>query len=124
MAGQWLLFFAFYLVICVILFTFIRPMPTVRDLLAWVEFMHTLASSLRTDEQHLVYSHFMACIHGACFIFLDSLEDRFDGDEVTKHLFVDSGSATPSSLVLKHTQGNEYEHLKCKCDLADIFLWA
>ncbi|VDK34052.1 unnamed protein product [Taenia asiatica] len=52
-----------------------RPPPTIRDLLAWVEFMQNLANS-RNDFSRA--SVFNACLHGAALIFLDSLDDHPD----------------------------------------------
>ncbi|VDM24499.1 unnamed protein product [Hydatigera taeniaeformis] len=66
-----------------------RPPPTIRDLLAWVEFMQNLVNS-RNDLSRA--SVFNACLHGAALIFLDSLDDYPDL-EMEKYLFLEPNSA-------------------------------
>uniref|UniRef100_A0A5K3FIW9 VWFA domain-containing protein n=1 Tax=Mesocestoides corti TaxID=53468 RepID=A0A5K3FIW9_MESCO len=57
-------------------------MPTIRDLLAWVEFIHNLLSRHGVN----LINVFTACLHGAAFIFLDSLETT-DGIQCSELLF-------------------------------------
>lgn len=48
-----------------------RPPPTIRDLLAWVDFMQNLVESRHDFSRAGLIN---ACLHGAALIFLDSLE--------------------------------------------------
>ncbi|CDS41244.1 midasin [Echinococcus multilocularis] len=52
-----------------------RPPPTIRDLLAWVEFIQNLVNSRHDFSRTSVFN---ACLHGAALIFLDSLDDYSD----------------------------------------------
>lgn len=68
-----------------------RPFPTIRDLLAWAEFIQNTMTS-RHDFSRV--ATFNACLHGAALIFLDSLEEGYDDGEDLKevYLFVDESS--------------------------------
>ncbi|KAL5111458.1 Midasin [Taenia crassiceps] len=65
-----------------------RPPPTIRDLLAWVEFMQNLVSSRKDFSRASVFN---ACLHGAALIFLDSLDDH-PNLQKEEYLFLKSNS--------------------------------
>ncbi|KAH8857575.1 Midasin [Schistosoma japonicum] len=51
-----------------------RPPPTIRDLIAWIEFMQTVVTTSLTNQSSLMMDLFSACIHGACLLFLDVID--------------------------------------------------
>lgn len=65
-----------------------RPMPTVRDLLAWVEFIHNLWG-VRGHGTSSLGDLIVACLHGASLIFLDSLDvsDVGESEDETMMIF-------------------------------------
>ncbi|VDN28714.1 unnamed protein product [Dibothriocephalus latus] len=54
------------------------PMPTVRDLLAWVEFMHNIANTPGSTQTDVSSMYTASCLHGASLLFLDSLQNTDD----------------------------------------------
>nr|VZI14611.1 unnamed protein product [Spirometra erinaceieuropaei] len=63
-----------------------RPMPTVRDLLAWVEFVHNITDTHGSAQPDMFSTYTTSCLHGACLLFLDSLQntndDNVEGQDV------------------------------------------
>ena len=59
-----------------------RPPPTIRDLLAWVNFIQNLVNSSHDITRARLIN---ACLHGAALLFLDSLESA--SEEEKKYFF-------------------------------------
>ncbi|CAL8083642.1 unnamed protein product [Calicophoron daubneyi] len=54
-----------------------RPQPTIRDLIAWVDFIHSVLEPEYRSADETALPHvdiFSACLHGAALIFLDALD--------------------------------------------------
>ncbi|CAH8602227.1 unnamed protein product [Heterobilharzia americana] len=53
-----------------------RSPPTIRDLIAWIEFIRVVTSNGHVSNSiGKTMDLFTACIHGACLIFLDALDE-------------------------------------------------